>query len=354
MFEQYEYDSIMERLLSNVPDNIDKREGSIIWDALAPVALELSNFYIHLDMVINECFADTASYYYLIKRAAERGMYPKEASKAILKIEVLPVDCKLEVGTRFNLDDLNYIVVSEIATGSYRVECEEEGRIGNQQFGRLLPIEYVEGLESAILTEVLIPGEEEEEEEAFRERYFASFQKKAFGGNKAEYMEQVKKIDGVGGVKVYPAWNGGGTVKIVILSSEYKEPSEELIEVVQTTLDPVENGGEGVGIAPIGHVVTVEGVSTCSISIQADVTYQNGKTFEDLKESMEQVVEQYLNGLAMQWEKEENLIVRISQLEAALLSLDGVLDITHMTLNEREENVILIENQIPVRGDVIG
>ena len=36
------FDEIMERLLERVPDTFDKREGSVIWDALAPAAYELS------------------------------------------------------------------------------------------------------------------------------------------------------------------------------------------------------------------------------------------------------------------------------------------------------------------------
>ena len=61
MFEAYSFDTIMERMLSKVSSRFDKREGSVIYDALAPAALELSNFYIALDMVMDEAFADTAS-----------------------------------------------------------------------------------------------------------------------------------------------------------------------------------------------------------------------------------------------------------------------------------------------------
>ena len=57
-------------------DELDKREGSVIYDAIAPAALELANMYVALDVVMDEVFADSASYYYLIKRAAERGIYP--------------------------------------------------------------------------------------------------------------------------------------------------------------------------------------------------------------------------------------------------------------------------------------
>ena len=60
MFEEMSFELIMNRMLSRVNTDVDKREGSIIWDALAPAAAELALMYIQLDTVLNEAFADTA------------------------------------------------------------------------------------------------------------------------------------------------------------------------------------------------------------------------------------------------------------------------------------------------------
>lgn len=42
------------------------------------------------------------------------------------------------------------------------------GIIGNQYLGQMIPIEYIDGLETATLTEILIPGEDEEDTEVLR------------------------------------------------------------------------------------------------------------------------------------------------------------------------------------------
>lgn len=354
MFEQYDFDYIMERLLSNVSDDYDKREGSVIWDALAPAAMELSNFYVCLDMIVAESFGDTASYYYLIKRSAERGLYPNEATRAVLKAEIMPADLNLETGTRFNLNDLNYMVIGRREDGAYQVECEAEGIIGNSQRGTLLPIEYVEGLESAELTEVLIPGKAEEDVEDFRERYFASFDSQAFGGNIADYKEKTNALPGVGGCRVYPVWNGGGTVKVVIISSEWKVPTADLVDAVQTALDPEGNHGEGMGLAPIGHVVTVEGVKAAEVDFSFDIIYAAGYGFENLQETIMETAEEYLLSLAENWDAADTTVVRRSQIEARLLNMDGIVDILKTKLNGLEENVTLVGNEIPVLGDVYG
>ncbi|HEK5039664.1 TPA: baseplate J/gp47 family protein, partial [Clostridioides difficile] len=92
----------------------------------------------------------------------------------------------------------------------------------------------------------------------------------------------------VGGVKVYPVWNGGGTVKLVIINSNFKVPSTDLVNLVQEEIDPLQNQGEGLGLAPIGHRVTVEGVTSTTINISAEITYKNGYTWENIKSIAEE------------------------------------------------------------------
>ena len=45
MYEAQDFEEIATRMLSHVDDKFDKREGSVIYDAVAPTALELAFFY---------------------------------------------------------------------------------------------------------------------------------------------------------------------------------------------------------------------------------------------------------------------------------------------------------------------
>lgn len=338
-------------MLERVPETIDKREGSIIYMALAPAAAELAQMYIELDVIMNETFADTASREYLIRRASERGIVPKQATKSILK-GTFNID--VEIGSRFSLDDLNYEVIEKISEGVYKLQCETAGELGNAYFGELIPVDYIEGLETAELTELLIPGVDAEETEVFRSRYFDSLDSQAFGGNVSDYKEKVSALNGVGGVKVYPVWNGAGTVKIVIINSSFQKPSTELVESVQTTIDPVVNQGEGVGIAPIGHTVTVEGVAETTVNISTNITFQEGWTIDGSRSYIENAIDTYFDELAKNWgsqTKDESLIVRISQIEIRLLNVPGILDIADTTLNGSAQNLVLTSTNIPKRGD---
>lgn len=366
------YREILERMLNRVSDKFDKREGSVIFDTHSPTALELEILYVELNRMIAEGYGDTASREYLILRCKERGIIPYSATYAVLKGTFTPATVDV-IGKRFNLGSLNYVVTEKIADGEYRVQCETPGTVGNQYFGQLIPIEYVEGLETATLTEVLIPGEDEEDTEDLRTRYFNSFDEKAFGGNVRDYIEKTNAIPGVGSTKVTRVWNSdirpadmipneivnewyegiigtvnptvkawleivysaakakkltvGGTVLLTILNSEYGVPTPELIQTVQTAIDPEQNAGEGYGLAPIGHVVTVKPADAVTINVKTTITFDVGYSWSNLQSSVDEAIQAYLLELRKTWADNPYLVVRVSQIETRLLSIPGIVDI---------------------------
>lgn len=351
MYEDMTFEKILNRALQRVPKGMDKRQGSVIYDAVAPACAEIAQVYIELDRIINESFADTQTREYLIKRAKERGLYPYKSSKAILKAEF---NAEISIGSRFSLNDLNYEIIENINGTIYKIQCETPGTCGNRYFGDIIPIDNIPNLKKAEITELLIPGEDEEETEHFRQRYFNSFNGEAFGGNIKDYKEKVNKIQGVGGVKVYPVWNGGGTVKLVIIDSSFKVPSKELTDDVQEKIDPISNNGKGLGIAPIGHIVTVEGVKETEINIRFNITYQSSWVWEDIKLHAENIIDNYFKELNTDWENTENIIIRISQIETRILDLEGVIDIGNTSINGKEENLVLNDTCIAKRGSING
>lgn len=351
MYENVTYEVILQRMLDRVSNNVDKRESSPIYNALAPAAVELQLMYIEFDIILKETFGDTASREYLIRRAAERGIKPYAATYALLKGEFTPSSISISIGSRFSLNELNYYVKTKVSDGIYQVECETLGIQGNQYFGDLIPIDYVEGLETASLTELLIPGEDEEETEDLRIRYFASFDIQAFGGNKTDYIEKTNAIAGVGSTKVTPIWNGGGTVKLTILNSEFSKASSILIGTVQTEIDP-SGDGQGLGAAPIGHIVTVDTAEEIAINVASSVTYDSIYSFSALQSQIIQKISDYCLELRTDWANQTELIVRIAQIESRLLTITGIIDISGTTINGTATNLTLTKYQIPIMGGV--
>ena len=70
MYEHITYEEIVRRILARAPDTMDKREGSILYDAVAPMAVEIQNLYLELDTILSQSFIDTAEGEYLEMRCA--------------------------------------------------------------------------------------------------------------------------------------------------------------------------------------------------------------------------------------------------------------------------------------------
>lgn len=397
MYEDITYEKILGRMLARVPDKLDKREGSVIWDTHSPTAIELQVLYIELDRILREAYGDTASRDFLILRCKERGIIPHEATKAVLKGVFVPASIDVS-GQRFNIGACNYAVTEKIADGEYRVICETAGKTGNQFLGAMTPVEYIKGLKTAELTEILIPGEDEEETEDLRQRYFASFDENAFGGNKSDYLEKTNAIPGVGRTKVTRIWNSGispadmipkesverwyndtrgtfggevqdwldavfhaakqkklttgGTVLLTIINSEFGTASDTLVQTVQTIIDPEENAGEGYGLAPIGHVVRVESAVAREVCVRTDITFDTGYGWENLQNSIAEAVSAYLLELRKGWADTSSQIVWVSQIENRILGIAGIIDIRDTYLNGLAQNLILAKNEIPMFGGV--
>ena len=283
------YEELLERVLDRVPLGLDKREGSIIYDALAPACAELAQLYIMLDYYVNATFADTAPREYLIRRAQERGIFMKSATAAIAT-GVFNIDIPL--GSRFSSTNFNWVAIKKIDTGRFSIRCESPGNAANAESGVLIPIDYISGLETARIEKIDIYGEDDEDTETLRKRYFESFKKQAFGGNNQDYNNKVTSIAGVGGCKVFRTTNAkgqltGAHVQVIITDSKYNVPSTVLVSNVQQTLDPKQDQ-EGDGLVPVGHICHVLGVQGKKIDIEFSIVYDTGFNYGLLKNKIEE------------------------------------------------------------------
>ncbi|GAB0167443.1 baseplate J/gp47 family protein [Lysinibacillus sp. CTST325] len=349
MFEQITHENILDNTLNEVKNDVDKREGSIIFDAISPHAKQLYELYFSMDGMIQEMFGDTASREFLIKLCKDRGIAPESATKAIRKGEF---NINVPIGARFSLDTLDYVVTEKISEGIFKLKCETAGILGNYDFGNLIPIDYIDGLQIAVLAEVLIPGEDEEPTEDLRKRYLESFDALAFGGNRKDYKDKVHSLQGVGGVKMYRVREGIYNVKIVVMDAQYQTPSSVMLDNLQTAIDPEVNQGEGLGIAPIGHVVKVVGVTKTLVDLTFNITFDVGYDWAVSELDFQAMVDDYFLELKKDWEDNSQLVVRIAQIESRALGIDGVIDIRDTLINGVADNLILDENTIPARGVV--
>lgn len=372
--EQYSFEYLMEEALARVPDTIDKREGSIIYDAIAPACYELSEYYMRLRRILQDTFAETASEQYLDLRVAERGITRFQSTQAIKKGEFSNssgAPLNIEIGSRFSTisdtQPINYIVLAPYQVegvnvpGSYQLICEEFGTIGNSYVGNIIPIDYVQGLSEALMTDLIIPARDVETDDDLRARYFLTLTDKPFGGNLAQYDEVLKNIEGVGEVQIYPVWDGGGTVKCSVIDASFNPITTDFINVIQNEIDPTPQG-TGLGLAPIGHIVTVVTPDELTINIETNILLMVGYTKAQVEQPIKDALEEYMLSLRRQWgipnDFNEHLLgVYISRINAAILNVAGIANVTDTTINGLPQDLTLIQTaalqELPILGQVI-
>lgn len=353
------FEDFMREMLDNIPgdlkNQVDTREGSIIYTALAPVAAQLVEQQFYADNVQNTTMPDTALGDDLTRRCAEHGINRYAATSAIRKGLFTGADgspMEVSTGSKLGANGIAYTVIEKISSGIYRLQCQRVGIVGNSYFGALLPIDNIPGLGTATLSEILTAGEEEESDEELRARFYKEINEQPFGGNISDYEQRILKISGIGAVKVFPTPNDeGGKVHCVIVAPENKPASVSLIQTVQDTIDP-EPHGKGYGLAPIGHHVTVSTVSEISINVSATLALKDGVELSEIQTSVEDAIREYLVSLAFQ-----DSVVRTARIESAILSVNGVADLSNTLLNGSAGNITLSANfdnyQIPIAGSVV-
>lgn len=375
--QKYTYDYILTEALSKVPDNVDKREGSIIRDALSPCCYEAAKHILYLADIIEQTYIETANGLWLDGRVIEGGVTRDPATYAkklgVFKTQ-LDEPCQISIGQSFStVGDtiLNYTAVQvyvnedgDVVPGSYIMQCNTVGSVGNSYIGRIVPNDYIEKLASAEITTLLYPGEEEESDDSLRERFLANLMKTAFGGNIAQYLQWAKEIPGIGGVQVYPVWAGGGTVKLSIIDTDYNSCSSEFCQTILEKFDPENSGGKtglGLGIAPIGHKVTVSTPLPRTINVSGKITLLPGYKLETLLPQIKLALEEYLLSLRQAWENSDDennysVIVYLGRINFAILNVKGVSSAYELQLNGTDTDIRLTETsslqEIPVLGTV--
>lgn len=365
MYEGQDYYTILNRMLDRIPNTVDKREGSIIFDALAPAAKELEAFYIALDNVLAQSAILTADRDYLILHAAGFNMSPYPASYAIVKAEITfseeGVTCP--IGTIFNYQGIcNFTVIEKLdEENMYALQCDQAGEIGNTAEGTIIPRFTMNYLTKARIIGLSIPGEEEEDTEALRARVVENFQNKAFGGNRADYLQKLNAIPGIGGAKVARATADHLLyVPIYIVDTQWKKPTEEMIDMVQNLILPLDDPpteltieNNGYGIAPIGHDAHVFGAIEVPIEIGVKVQLKSGISYEQIQPKIQEALEAYFLEKRKTWASVDNVLIQVVGLETIIFSVEGVVDVLNITLNGERSNITLEEYEIPILGDIV-
>lgn len=368
--ESHDFDYFMSDMLDEIDDDKDKRQGSIIYDAMAPAATKLAEESLSLANIVRLTWTQTTNSEFLDWRAAERGASRQLATSTEVIAKFLDSDgspiSNVLVGDQFasvGEEPIFYHVKEVNADLTALLVADETGTRPNGYQGQILPVTPNDVLSWAEITSVAVPAKDDETDDHLRDRILSPDAYNAYGGNIADYLDMLSKIESVGAGQVYPTWRGGSTVKLVIVNNDLRAASDELLSQVKETIDPADAEGQGYGLAPIGHAVTVVAPTEVKVAIETTVSTATNTTLEAVKPQILAGIESYFDLRRKAWDdvnqktgRGYSLTVYRSQILAEVMRVDGVINATLPVLNGGENDVVMVFNdktsQLPVVGEV--
>lgn len=377
------YKKILEDMLSYIPGDLNKREGSLIRTSLGVAGWSIEGLYLDLAYISRQAYASTASGQYLDYIVAQCGLTRKQATPAI---RYARFNVAAPLNTRFAVKNVSISVIyylSEACTYSPSTEypdapyigqvtCETAGNIGNEYSGDLSTISYISGLTVARLLGIVEYGDDEENDDALRKRYTLAVGAVDFGGNIAAYRNYIMAMSGVGAVQVYPTYNGPGTVLCSVIDTNYNPLSAAKIQEIQIAVcppdssDPNDPSPDGYGMAPIGAAVTISTATEVAINITADVKIKTGssKTIADITADAISQIEAHFKSILDDWgtmgtfnQSSYSLTLYYNRIVTILNDLNDVEVATNVLVNNASNDIVFTESasvqQIPKLQSIV-
>lgn len=296
-FQMQTKDTIQKRMVADMQEISDLSviEGAFARDAINANSVEFQNAYAEMNLLAESAFATSSWGEYLTARAEEYGVIRKEAQYAYGVVTftgsqgaLIPAHSLVQtaLGLKFYTDE--ECSIQENGQVSVRVTAADVGTEYNVAAETVTYIPMsITGVRYVTNPEAMHDGSEEETDDELRARYLQIVRTPATSGNAGHYYNWAMSIEGVGVAKVLPLNRGNGTVDVIILNSEMKTASADLIARVQTYIDSVRPIGADVLVwspvpTPIDITVDISGVLDVDIFKSALASYIQGQGL-DLK-----------------------------------------------------------------------
>lgn len=350
-------EDIQQRMMYNLPADIDDMPGGFPYDFTMPTALEKSEL-IQFNVVrtLMLMFPMWAWGEWLDLHGEQIGVRRKAANKASGAVTIEGVS-----GTRIASE---FILCTPATDAGPSIEFVTEEEVVLPEDGRaVVPVTAVQaGTDSCVNADTITlmskpiegitklyneheitGGTDKENDESYLERIMEKYDSEgaSYIGNDADYKRWAKEVTGIGDCIVVPIWNGPGTVKLVLVDANGRPANEKLVEAVYDHIISPDNRENR--LMPTGSArLTVVAADTKLISY-----YCNGLTF-DSSTDLEQIVEDFKSGIMKYYtEAKSNNIVKYNKVRAILTNLPGVLDFAELRINGEEKNVVLDQDEYP-------
>lgn len=342
---------MLETMLAAMPESYQKTVGFPTYDLLAAASIPMEELAEQLQETAakldpaNLTGAELESY---IKSRSGLTRNPPTYASGILQVTG---NGTVSAGDLFeSAGGIQFTATATVeisGSGEVPIRCTQPGAVGNLPAGSvtMMPVQ-IAGIVSVSNSDTLTGGYDAESDEAYYERYILRLQTPPTSGNQYHYRLWALEVTGVGGVQIYPLGHGDNTVDVVLIDVDGQPADEELVQRVQTHIDPGSKG-LGEGEAPIGAYCYVSAAEAVELTLSLSAQILPGADQAAVTLAVKSAVADYLKGIAFAQD-----YVSYARINAAILEAEGVQDVFGLTVNGATANVAIGERQVAVLGEV--
>lgn len=359
-------DSIHERMMENLPEDIDDTPGGFPSDLTMPSAIEKSELIgFHLVRALMIAFPQYAWDEWLDMHGQQVHIIRHEATKArgVLQLEGEP-GTEIAAGTIFcvpAIDDIPAVefetdtdcVIDENGTVEVAVTAVEAGADANVKAGSISimdePVDEIVGITNS---DDVTGGAAAESDDDYYDRIAAEYENsRTYLGNDRDYKRWAQEA-GAGDCIVVPAAEGPGTVKLVLVDVNGSPAGEDLIRKVS---DHILSPDDGAGrLMPTACARLI-----CAPAEKVTINYFcTGLEFDD-KTNIEQIKLEFREKLKEVYSSAKSKgVLRYNDVRPLISSIVGVQDFDTFLMKRNDasdsdgmSNIIFASEEYPDTGD---
>ena len=359
-------EEIHEKMLSNLPEDIDKSEGGFPWDFTRPTAIEIAELkeYVLVEVLKSLSPVTCEESYLLDYHADGRGLVRRESVNATGYVTVTAkagLVIPLGYGFSTEADDegntIDFVTTEEVTVDSLGnakipIEAAEGGSASNVGVNTIVlhagdeTGELLDEIISVTNEEAVTGGLDEEDDDTLRERIveYDRSHDISYVGNVADYKRWALSVPGVGAVTVIPAKDDSGIIKIILMDQNGVPASKQIQDAVYDYI--MRPDSESDRLAPPNAVLEITAPETVVVNISA-VVYLREAEIGDVQNDLKAALQSYLLNVSS-----NDSAVRISAINSILGAVSGIYDYDSVQINGVSKNVYLESGQMPVLGTV--
>jgi uncharacterized phage protein gp47/JayE len=351
-------EEIHEKMLSNLPEDIDKSEGGFPWDFTRPTAIEIAELkeYVLVEVLKSLSPVTCEESYLLDYHADGRGLVRRESVNATGYVTVTAkagLVIPLGYGFSTEADDegntIDFVTTEEVTVDSLGnakipIEAAEGGSASNVGVNTI--VLHTGDETGELLDEIISVTNEEADDDTLRERIveYDRSHDISYVGNVADYKRWALSVPGVGAVTVIPAKDDSGIIKIILMDQNGVPASKQIQDAVYNYI--MRPDSESDRLAPPNAVLEITAPETVVVNISA-VVYLREAEIGDVQNDLKAALQSYLLNVSS-----NDSAVRISAINSILGAVSGIYDYDSVQINGVSKNVDLESGQMPVLGTV--